>query len=203
MGVSSKEMESLASNIANINQIIASIQSITEQTNLLALNASIEVARAGEHGKGFAVVAEEVRKLAEQSKNETEIIKSTVESILENSQQTVAVIASNADLMQSQNESVQSTQLAFKDSSDLSGSIANSISELMNKLSSMLEHKNQAIMAIQSISAISEQTANLCGTSKCFCNGSTSRITKVAESIQNMNDISNELQEVVNRFKLA
>lgn len=154
-----QQIESLASNIANINQIIASIQSITEQTNLLALNASIEAARAGEHGKGFAVVAEEVRKLAEQSKNETEIIKSTVESILENSQQTVAVIASNADLMQSQNESVQSTQLAFKDSSDLSGSIANSISELMNKLSSMLEHKNQAIMAIQSISAISEQTA--------------------------------------------
>ena len=136
-----QQIESLASNIANINQIIASIQSITEQTNLLALNASIEAARAGEHGKGFAVVAEEVRKLAEQSKNETEIIKSTVESILENSQQTVAVIASNADLMQSQNESVQSTQLAFKDSSDLSGSIANSISELMNKLSSMLEHK--------------------------------------------------------------
>lgn len=173
-----QQMESLASNIANINQIIASIQSITEQTNLLALNASIEAARAGEHGKGFAVVAEEVRKLAEQSKNETEIIKSTVESILENSQQTVAVIASNADLMQSQNESVQSTQLAFKDSSDLSGSIANSISELMNKLSSMLEHKNQAIYGYPKYFGYFRANSSLCGTSKCFCNGSTSRITK-------------------------
>lgn len=198
-----QQIESLASNIANINQIIASIQSITEQTNLLALNASIEAARAGEHGKGFAVVAEEVRKLAEQSKNETEIIKSTVESILENSQQTVAVIASNADLMQSQNESVQSTQLAFKDSSDLSGSIANSISELMNKLSSMLEHKNQAIMAIQSISAISEQTAASAEQVSASAMDQQAELQKVAESIQNMNDISNELQEVVNRFKLA
>ncbi len=198
-----QQMESLASNIANINQIIASIQSITEQTNLLALNASIEAARAGEHGKGFAVVAEEVRKLAEQSKNETEIIKSTVESILENSQQTVAVIASNADLMQSQNESVQSTQLAFKDSSDLSGSIANSISELMNKLSSMLEHKNQAIMAIQSISAISEQTAASAEQVSASAMDQQAELQKVAESIQNMNDISNELQEVVNRFKLV
>ncbi|WP_342544519.1 methyl-accepting chemotaxis protein [Lysinibacillus sp. FSL W7-1291] len=198
-----QQMESLASNIANINQIIASIQSITEQTNLLALNASIEAARAGEHGKGFAVVAEEVRKLAEQSKNETEIIKSTVESILENSQQTVAVIASNADLMHSQNESVQSTQMAFKDSSDLSRSIAASISELMSKLSSMLEHKNQAIMAIQSISAISEETAASAEQVSASAMDQQGELLKVAESIQNMNDISNELQEVVNRFKLA
>ncbi len=198
-----QQMESLASNIANINQIIASIQSITEQTNLLALNASIEAARAGEHGKGFAVVAEEVRKLAEQSKTETEIIKSTVESILENSQQTVAVIASNADLMQSQNESVQSTQLAFKDNSDLSRAIATSINELMTQLSTMLEHKNQAIMSIQSISAISEETAASAEQVSASAMDQQAELQKVAESMQNMNDISNELQEVVNRFKLA
>lgn len=198
-----QQMESLASNIANINQIIASIQSITEQTNLLALNASIEAARAGEHGKGFAVVAEEVRKLAEQSKTETEVIKSTVESILENSQQTVAVIASNANLMQSQNESVQSTQLAFKDNSDLSRAIATSINELMTQLSTMLEHKNQAIMSIQSISAISEETAASAEQVSASAMDQQAELQKVAESMQNMNDISNELQEVVNRFKLA
>lgn len=198
-----QQMELLASNIANINQIIGSIQSITEQTNLLALNASIEAARAGEHGKGFAIVAEEVRKLAEQSKNETEVIKSTVESILENSQQTVAVIASNAELMQYQNESVQSTQLAFKDNSDLSRAIATSISELMTQLSTMLEHKNQAIMSIQSISAISEETAASAEQVSASAMDQQAELQKVAESMQNMNDISNELQEVVNRFKLA
>lgn len=198
-----QQMESLASNIANINQIIASIQGITEQTNLLALNASIEAARAGEHGKGFAVVAEEVRKLAEQSKNETDIIKQTVDSILANSQQTVAVIASNAELMQSQNESVQSTEVAFKDNSDLSNSIASSINKLMAKLSDMLEHKNQAIMAIQSISAISEETAASAEQVSASAMDQQAELQKVAESINNMNEISKELQEVVNRFKLA
>ncbi|MGE7999661.1 methyl-accepting chemotaxis protein [Lysinibacillus sp. NPDC093190] len=198
-----QQMESLASNIANINHIIASIQGITEQTNLLALNASIEAARAGEHGKGFAVVAEEVRKLAEQSRNETDIIKQTVDSILENSQQTVAVIASNAGLIQAQNESVQSTEVAFKDNSELSSSIATSISELMAKLSHMLEHKNQAIMAIQSISAISEETAASAEQVSASAIDQQAELQKVAESINNMNEISKELQAVVNRFKLV
>ncbi|MEK5330390.1 methyl-accepting chemotaxis protein [Lysinibacillus sp. FSL W8-0992] len=197
------QMESLSSNIRNINQIIVSIQGVTEQTNLLALNASIEAARAGEHGKGFAVVAEEVRKLAEQSKNETEVIKKTVTSILEDAKQTVSVIASNADLMQAQNESVQNTELAFKDNNELSHSIATAINDLLSNLSQMLEQKDQAVTAIQSISAVSEETAASAEQVSASAVDQQAEMQKVAESINNMNQISKELQEVVNRFKLA
>ena len=55
--------------VDQIGVLADSILNITAQTNLLALNASIEAARAGEAGKGFAVVAEEIRVLAEQSKD--------------------------------------------------------------------------------------------------------------------------------------
>ena len=64
--------DKLEQRVGSIQNVVELIKGISDQTNLLALNASIEAARAGEQGKGFAVVAEEVRKLAEQSKEQPE-----------------------------------------------------------------------------------------------------------------------------------
>lgn len=77
-GESISALKQQSDEIALITEVI---QSITDQTNLLALNAAIEAARAGEQGKGFAVVAEEVRKLAEQSKQSATQIAGLIESI--------------------------------------------------------------------------------------------------------------------------
>ena len=64
-----------------IGEIIASVTDLADQSNLLAVNAAIEAAKAGEHGRGFAVVAQEVRSLAEQSKQATAQIRTILNDV--------------------------------------------------------------------------------------------------------------------------
>ncbi len=75
------KINQLAELAVKIDQIVESVQGIASQTNLLALNAAIEAARAGEHGRGFAVVAEEVRKLADDTKENLSGMGSFVQRI--------------------------------------------------------------------------------------------------------------------------
>lgn len=68
--------------IEKISNLTGDILGIASKTNLLALNASIEAARAGEAGKGFAVVAEEIRQLADSSKETAGNIQHISESVV-------------------------------------------------------------------------------------------------------------------------
>jgi methyl-accepting chemotaxis protein len=82
------QMENIAKNILNLSEqsqniaeIISAVDDIAEQSNLLAVNAAIEAAKAGEHGRGFSVVAQEVKSLADQSRQSTKQVRKIIGDI--------------------------------------------------------------------------------------------------------------------------
>jgi methyl-accepting chemotaxis protein len=76
-----ESMMRLSEQTQTIGQIIATVEDLSAQSNLLAVNAAIEAAKAGEHGKGFGVVAQEVKSLAEQSRQATDRVRTILSDI--------------------------------------------------------------------------------------------------------------------------
>ncbi|MGD7046065.1 methyl-accepting chemotaxis protein [Jeotgalibacillus proteolyticus] len=185
-----------------IQQAAVFVRSIADQTNLLSLNAAIEAARAGEAGKGFAVVANEVKKLAEDSSQATDKISVMVQNI----QKGIAAIVEAADegqtLSSKQLESMNETEAAFKIISSKVKAIDDQLSSLVESMQQSSTQSNQVVIAIENISAVSEETA--AGTEEIYA--STDEQLKAFEEMNKQIDVLSEMSKdmklQINQFTL-
>ncbi|KMJ56888.1 hypothetical protein AB685_19385 [Bacillus sp. LL01] len=195
-------MTQFTEKINSIEEITHSINEISNQTNLLALNASIEAARAGEHGRGFAVVATEVRKLAEQTADSTHHIKETISSIQEESKVILDEMERTKRISGEQSAAVKDTGESFGEIATNIRSIVGFIESIMANMNAMNESKEEVLASVQSISAIAEQSAAGTEEIAASTDEQVKAISSIAYSAEELLAMSEDLSELIKRFKL-
>ncbi|MFN7253460.1 MAG: methyl-accepting chemotaxis protein [Anaerobacillus sp.] len=196
-------IHSLSTKINDIEKIMHAISTISDQTNLLALNASIEAARAGEHGKGFAVVANEVRKLADESNKATEEVRQTLSIIQNEAKHAVNEMSATQLISSMQNQSVESTEKTFSAISDVTFKMIASMETLTNQINKVNSYKEEVVGSIQDISGMVEEFAAASEEVSASASEQIVAIQTVADQAQQLRESSEELELLIQKFKLS
>lgn len=136
---------------SKIIEIIKNLKEIADQTNLLSLNASIEAARAGDDGRGFAVVAEEIRKLAENSRDFNDQINKIIDGVNIKTRNVVDVLAGGKEAVKKCDEYAMEVRNSFstiKSNTQVVMEQSKDIDEQSKTLSKLFDEANRDINTV-------------------------------------------------------
>ena len=199
---SQKAVHGLGERSQRIGQIVDLITGIAEQTNLLALNAAIEAARAGEQGRGFAVVAEEVRKLAEQSRQAAQEIATLVGQIREDVERAVQSAGSGRSAVATGVQAITASGQTFEAIAEAVDRVAHQIAEVNAAAREMAAASEAAMRAVEEVASITEEHAAGAQEVASSTGEQSAAVQRITESATRLASMAQELLRSVEVFRV-
>lgn len=197
-----EKVDKLKESTGSIRKILEVLNNLTKQTNILSLNATIEAARAGVAGRGFMVVADEIRQLADQSRQSIDVVGQITETIQREIDETVGVLSEAYPIFQEQIVSVkEANQLFYSVQNQMStfvdrlDSVTSSIGQLDQSQTTLMEAMGSVSAVAEQSSATSEEVASLSNEQLSISEG----LVKLSDTLEG---VSNALKETLSRFKI-
>ncbi|MEK3978400.1 methyl-accepting chemotaxis protein [Psychrobacillus sp. FSL K6-2836] len=195
-------MKNMAKHSDEIQNITSLITDISEQTNLLALNAAIEAARAGEYGKGFAVVAEEVRKLAEQSKNSASEIESMVQLIQSASGSAVKAISTGGDKVEQGLAKTTESLNVFHEIETSVEDVVQKVELVSSEIGQIQEMAQSVTESAEKVQTIAAHAADSASDTSAATEQQLAANEEISANAQSLADLAEKLQNKVSHFNL-
>ena len=195
-------VDALGSRSKEIGSIIETIGAIADQTNLLALNAAIEAARAGEHGRGFAVVADEVRKLAEQSREATGTISTLIGHIQEDTETAVQSIRQGNAGVGVGAAAVLETGVAFDGVDEQIEHLRFNIDESIKRIDVVRDSSQMILVSMEEINKLSQAAEEEAQNVSAATEEQSAAMHEMAEASNRLSELAQELQTEVQKFRV-
>ncbi|WP_203364581.1 methyl-accepting chemotaxis protein [Bacillus sp. REN10] len=196
------KMKELGQKSTEIGKIIDFITDISTETNLLALNAAIEAARAGEHGKGFAIVADEVKKLAEQSAQAADSIKSLITDIQTVSMNVTEAMNTSTDAVKQGLSLSNETGVYFNDIVEMIKEVKEQSTAVSTMIKQVTNSTQKLTQGMDEIHQLGIQSAANTQNVAAAAEEQNAAMDDISASAHALSQLADELQASVNRFKM-
>lgn len=195
-------IEQLKERSQEIGKIATMITTLSSQTNILALNAAIEAARAGEHGKGFAVVAEEVKHLAEQSREAATQIYDMIEEVQSSVSNAATVMNTSMQELETGTRTIQEAGEAFKTILYASRNVTDLIQKVSEASVQLSAGTEEVTASIERMAQIANTSASIAQHVAAASEEQLGSTEELSTSIHSLSEMAQQLQALAARFKV-